>query len=420
TSTFSTSLTLKGTASKGQDVEAFDGSGSGAVSKGKAKADQTTGLWECTIEVVVGARRLYVKALYPVSPVYSNVRTLTVERSSAPTLSSVKGSPSGNEITENGFTVETTVVLSGVAAAGREIEVLDDAVSKGKTTSNGTWTVTVSNLSKAKHSFTARDVEQPSLVSAARTLTVTEEIAATLTSVKGSPSDVEIPENGFTAETAFTVSGVAANGQKVEIFDNDASKGQAQADASGKWQRIITGLSTTAPHSIYAKGLYGPGASTERRGFTVLPVYFTEGFENYPQQIVSSVETTYMRIASTQITDGYVRIIATPPALYLVSRHAVTSSATLSLRVPCYRVEFAYSIYSVSSPNGVFIATFFGSGPTPLKTLRLPANQHTGDLSAIVEEPGIRRIELSNTGSGIADSTAIFITVDNFKFTAQT
>ncbi|CAI8792669.1 hypothetical protein EMIT0347P_250002 [Pseudomonas sp. IT-347P] len=76
--TVSTQLRLKGTASKGAEVEIYDGIDTGAVSKGTAKADTETGEWEKTIDVEVGSRRLYAKALYPVEPVYSNVRTLIV------------------------------------------------------------------------------------------------------------------------------------------------------------------------------------------------------------------------------------------------------------------------------------------------------------------------------------------------------
>ena len=206
TSTFSTSLILKGSASKGQDVEAFDGNGSGAVSKGKATADQTTGLWECTIKVAVGARRLYVKSLYHPRSTYSNVRLLTVETLRAPTLSSVKGSLSDNEIPENGFTVETAVILSGVAAAGRDVEVLDGTDIKGKETADGVtgiWSLPIADLSKAKHSFTARDLEQPSLVSAARRLTVMEELRAPFLVEAASPIHPLAYPQGVTMRIEF-------------------------------------------------------------------------------------------------------------------------------------------------------------------------------------------------------------------------
>ncbi|MFL7963786.1 hypothetical protein ACEI36_16285 [Pseudomonas kielensis] len=76
--TSSLTLRLSGQASKGQKVEIYEGSGNSAVLKGEATANADTGIWTRDITVAVGARRLYAKALYPVSPVYSNVRTLKV------------------------------------------------------------------------------------------------------------------------------------------------------------------------------------------------------------------------------------------------------------------------------------------------------------------------------------------------------
>ncbi|SDG48138.1 hypothetical protein [Pseudomonas thivervalensis] len=78
--TTSTTLELSGEASKGKEIEVYDGSGASAVPKGKALADATTGLWTREISVSVGARRLYAKSLYHPTNVYSNVRTLTVSQ----------------------------------------------------------------------------------------------------------------------------------------------------------------------------------------------------------------------------------------------------------------------------------------------------------------------------------------------------
>ncbi|WP_457969828.1 hypothetical protein M1D68_07330 [Pseudomonas sp. R4-84] len=77
-STTSTALTLSGQASKGKQIEVYDGSGSSAVSKGTATADAATGLWTLAITVPAGRRRLYAKSLYHPTNVYSNVRHLTV------------------------------------------------------------------------------------------------------------------------------------------------------------------------------------------------------------------------------------------------------------------------------------------------------------------------------------------------------
>jgi hypothetical protein len=173
--TVSTTLKLKGTASPGQKVEIFDGNGASAVSKGVATAHATTSIWEHSITVALGARRLYAKALYAVNPVFSNVRNLTVTAATAPTLTSVKGSPSGVEIPQGGSTVETAVTLSGVAAKGQKVEIFDGAVSKGQATAHattGVWTLLISALAVAAHSFTAKALYGSGAVSAARTLTV--------------------------------------------------------------------------------------------------------------------------------------------------------------------------------------------------------------------------------------------------------
>ncbi|WP_095180721.1 hypothetical protein [Pseudomonas sp. Irchel 3F6] len=77
-STTSTTLVLKGTASKGKEIEIFDGSGPSAESKGKVTASPIDGSWQHTITVTVGGHRLYAKSLYHPTSVYSNVRLLTV------------------------------------------------------------------------------------------------------------------------------------------------------------------------------------------------------------------------------------------------------------------------------------------------------------------------------------------------------
>jgi hypothetical protein len=174
--TISTTLKLKGTASVGQKVEIFEGNGPSHISKGVATASTTTGTWELSITVAVGARRLYAGSLYTSSPQWSNVRTLTVTATTAPTLTSVKGSQSGVEIPQNGTTVETAVTLSGVAAKGQQVEIFDVATSVGKATADpvtGIWELPVTGLSVAAYSFKAKALYAPGAESTPpRTLTV--------------------------------------------------------------------------------------------------------------------------------------------------------------------------------------------------------------------------------------------------------
>jgi hypothetical protein len=278
-STVETAVTLSGVAAKGEKVEIFDG----AVSKGQATAHATTGVWTLLISALtVAAHSFTAKALYG-SGAVSAARTLTVTAATAPTLTSVKGSPSGVEIPQGGNTVETAVTLSGVAAKGQKVEIFDGAVSKGQATAHattGVWTLLVSALTLAAHSFTAKALYGSGATSAARTLTVTAATAPTLTSVKGSPSGVEIPQGGSTVETAVTLSGVAAKGQKVEILDGTVSKGQATARATtGVWTLLVSALAVAA-HSFTVKALYGTGETSRPRTLTVLFTDTTD-FTNY-------------------------------------------------------------------------------------------------------------------------------------------
>ncbi|WP_454846382.1 hypothetical protein [Pseudomonas farris] len=317
--TVETSVTLTGTASKGQKVDVLDG----AVSRGQPTADPTTGIWTLVVSgLSVALHSFTAKALYG-SGAVSAAWTLTVTALVAPTISLVKGSPSGVEIPNDGTTVETSVTLTGTASKGQKVDVLDGAVSKGQPTADpttGIWTLVVSGLSVAPHSFTAQALYGSGAVSAAWTLTVTALVAPTISSVKGSPSGVEIPNGGTTVETSVTLTGTASNGQKVDVLDDTVSKGQPIADlTTGIWTLLVTGLSVTA-HSFTAKALYGSGqVSTPARILTiraaVIPTIdlvkdgdgyeiwqrYPEAMTAHPNVILSGTATAGLKV---EILDG--------------------------------------------------------------------------------------------------------------------
>ncbi|AHL36864.1 hypothetical protein CD58_12090 [Pseudomonas brassicacearum] len=92
TETVTATVSVNGTASKGRDVEIYDGSGPTAELKGTATADAVTGIWSLAdIAVAEGGHRFYAKALYNTggSP-YSNVRLFTVGSVLNPDAPSVK------------------------------------------------------------------------------------------------------------------------------------------------------------------------------------------------------------------------------------------------------------------------------------------------------------------------------------------
>jgi hypothetical protein len=175
TITVSTDLILKGTASLGQKINIRDGTGSGSATRGTATADLTTSIWECPITVPLGARRLYAEACYPSNPLYSNVRNLTMTENIAPTIDSVIGTVSGKEIPEASDTDETTVTLSGIAAKGQRIDILDNEVSLNQSVADiasGIWTETIPDLSATLHRIKVEALYDIGQISNTRTFTI--------------------------------------------------------------------------------------------------------------------------------------------------------------------------------------------------------------------------------------------------------
>ncbi|MGL6241368.1 hypothetical protein [Pseudomonas sp.] len=291
-STVETAVTLSGTASKGKKVEVRDG----AEAKGQPIADAKTGTWSLLVsDLIVATHRFTAVALYGSGATSEPPRTLTVRANVAPTIDSVKGSPSSAEIPEGGSTVETAVTLSGTASKGEKVEVRDGTEVKGQATVNattGNWSLLVSGLTVATHRFTAVALYGSGETSGPpRTLTVRADVAPTIDSVKGSPSGAEIPKGGRTFETAVTLSGTASKGEKVDVRDGTESKGQpTAAPLTGIWTLLVTGLSVTL-HSFTAKALYGGGAeSNPPWTFTVRGSVSTgsENFETEPSRTLTT------------------------------------------------------------------------------------------------------------------------------------
>ncbi|MHC8340431.1 Ig-like domain-containing protein [Pseudomonas sp. HLT2-19-2] len=265
--TVDTTVTLSGTASKGQQVTIFDGT----TPKGTVTAHATTGVWTLALTALpVAAHSFTAKALYGSGQV-SAARTMTVIALVAPVITSVKDSKSV-EIPNAGTTVDTTVTLSGTASKGQQVTIFDGTTPKGTVTAHattGVWTLALTALPVAAHSFTAKALYGSGQVSTARTMTVIALVAPVISSVKDSKS-VEIPNAGTTVDTTVTLSGTASKGQQVTIFDGTTPKGTVTAHATtGAWTLALTALSVAA-HSFTAKALYGSGQVSAARTFSVV------------------------------------------------------------------------------------------------------------------------------------------------------
>ncbi|WP_178081860.1 Ig-like domain-containing protein, partial [Pseudomonas sp. B26(2017)] len=81
----------------------------------------------------------------------------------------------GVEIPDGGVTVKTSVTLIGTAAENQKVEVFDGTTSKGQPPADpttGIWTLTVTDLTVAPHSFTAKALYGSGQTSAARTFNI--------------------------------------------------------------------------------------------------------------------------------------------------------------------------------------------------------------------------------------------------------
>ncbi|MBP5946795.1 MULTISPECIES: hypothetical protein [unclassified Pseudomonas] len=203
------------------------------------------------------------------------VRTYTVNavQDIKPQITSVKGSPSGIEIVSGGTTVETAVTLTGSAAKGQKVDVLDGTTSKGQPIADGTtgiWKLTITGLSVAAHSFTAKALYGSGLTSDPRTITVIAEQKPVISKVTGS-NGADIPHNGSTVDTRVTLTGSATPNLEVDILDGATSLGKVSVNTSGIWTKAVTGLAAVT-HTFTAKATYGSGLVSDPRIITVIAV----------------------------------------------------------------------------------------------------------------------------------------------------
>nr|WP_032829864.1 hypothetical protein [Pseudomonas sp. GM74] len=217
----------------------------------------------------VAAHSFTATALYGSGQV-STARTLTVTANTAPTITSVKDQ-SDWVIPDNGYTVHTSVTLTGSAPAGQEVEVFLGTTSKGKAKAgtDSIWTHTLSGLTlNVLHTIKAVGQYANNPPSNLWRLTALNEVVPAITAAhdsKGQP----IANGGSTIDTTVRLTGTANTFLEVEIFDGTASTGKkAKANDQRVWTVDLTGL-TIDDHSFKAKALYGSGTESAPRTLTV-------------------------------------------------------------------------------------------------------------------------------------------------------
>ncbi|MFJ3376817.1 hypothetical protein ACIPLA_18140 [Pseudomonas sp. NPDC086112] len=284
--TTETRITLTGTASKGQKVQILDG----ATVKGEPVADATTGIWTLEVTALNVAKHIFTaKALYGSGQV-SAAWVVNVTAVVAPIITSVKD-PKNVEVPHNGFTVETSVTLTGTASKGQKVQILDGVTVKGEPTADATtgiWTLEVWALSEAEHHFTAKALYGSGQVTTDWIFTVVAAVTPEITSVKD-PSSQEIANNAnyerALVSTTVTLTGKATRNMQVEVFEGNASKWVVDVDATGTW-RLPSVAVTVGRYSFKAKAKYGTQPESLARTFNFKAMWsFNDGtFQGWVRQ----------------------------------------------------------------------------------------------------------------------------------------
>ncbi|WP_178083639.1 hypothetical protein [Pseudomonas sp. Sample_9] len=252
-------------------------------------ADDYGDLAACVVPIAkdqfVSGKRLKVrfKVERPAGTIIGHSRTAEAEIigtvvDEKPVITRVIGTVSGKDIVQGAITVETAVTLTGTAATGQLVDVRDGNIivdqAKADATT-GVWTYAVASLTTEPHSFTAKARYGSEQSSLAWAFTVTASKRPTIESVKGLTSGEEIPDGSKIEETTVILSGFAAKGQEVDVFDWEDSVSKSPVDPlTGKWALTVPSLDPVM-HSFTVKGLYGAEEVSPPRTLTV-----TEGYDD--------------------------------------------------------------------------------------------------------------------------------------------
>ncbi|MDF7652135.1 Ig-like domain-containing protein, partial [Erwiniaceae bacterium L1_54_3] len=253
-----TTPVLTGTAEPGSTVTVSDnGTPLGTATVG------TDGTWSYSPTLDPGDHSLTATVTDPAgnvsnpsAPIAVNVDT-TAPGASGPIVISNDQSGTPVPIT-NGTTNDTTPVLSGTAEPGSTVTVSDGTTVLGSVSvgSDGNWSYTTPALSEGNHTLSATVTDAAGNSSTTATsvtiiIDVTPPAAATDVTVSNG-AGTEINSGGATNDTTPVISGSAAEGSTVNIYNGTELLGTATVGDGGTWTFTPTTGLGEGQHSITA------------------------------------------------------------------------------------------------------------------------------------------------------------------------
>jgi hypothetical protein len=168
---------------------------------------------------------------------------------SVPTIASFSND---SGVANDKVTNDRTLTLTGSAAAGSTVKVLDGGNQIGTVTANasGSWTYTTAALSEGNHSLTA------TATTSAGTSAVSAALAVRIDTTAPTAPTIATPTNS--ANGRLNLTGTAEANSVVKVYDGATEIGTATANGSGVWG-YTTGTLATGSHSLTAKATDAAG-----------------------------------------------------------------------------------------------------------------------------------------------------------------
>ena len=202
----------------------------------------------------------------------------------------------------DGITNDSTLTLSGTAAANSTVKVFEGTTQVGQTTANGSgaWSVTTSALSDGSHSFTATATSGGTTSAASSPLTVrVDTVAPSAPTIASFSTDTGTVGDGITSDNTLTLTGAAAANSAVKVYDGAMLLGSATANSSGAWS-YTTGVLSNAPHNLTATATDAAGNTSAASSVLAVTVN-TAGTGGRPRSL-APVETTCCRARSARMS----------------------------------------------------------------------------------------------------------------------
>ena len=179
----------------------------------------------------------------------------------------VGGAPTIDDFSTDSGTVgdqitnDTTLALTGTAAANSTVRVYDGGALLGQTTANGSgaWSYITVALPNGSHSFTVTATSGGTTSSSSSPLSVTVDTAAPAApAIITFSTDSGTVGDRITNDNTLTLTGTAAASSTVKLYDGATLLGQVTANGIGTWSYTTAAL-LNGSHSLSAQATDAAG-----------------------------------------------------------------------------------------------------------------------------------------------------------------